>query len=321
MKHDLTTRAQVVALKNAGHSQHEAAGVIGKPLSFVKRWWNRNDLLDHHAGGKPVKITRSLISEVRRRIKKKTRTSSRLVARQMGISHTTVLKAAHLDGLRPYHRAKKLILSQKQQKDRLQWARGNRKQDWHKVLFSDEKIVYCVPHTNSKNDVVWASRGDIIPPALHDRHSAKLNVCAAVWEDGRSEIYIFKENLASPLYINILQNIIIKEGKQIPGGNWKLLFDGDPKHTSKLTTTFLDTNRISVIRPPAKSPDLNIIENVWSMLIQEMQQLGPQTAKTLEKSIKKAWSKIPQNSIQNCVLSMPTRLNLVMKSKGAAIKY
>ena len=37
MKHDLTIRAQVVALKNAGHSQHEAAGVIGKPLSFVKR--------------------------------------------------------------------------------------------------------------------------------------------------------------------------------------------------------------------------------------------------------------------------------------------
>ena len=137
----------------------------------------------------------------------------------MNISHTTVLKAAHLDGLRP-HRAKKLILSPKQQKDRLQWARGNRKQDWHKVLFSDEKILYCVPHTNSKNDVVWASRGDIIPPALHDRHSAKLNVCAAVWENGRSEIYIFKENLASPFYINILQNIIIKEGKKNPW--WQL---------------------------------------------------------------------------------------------------
>ena len=73
---------------------------------------------------------------------------------------------------------------------------------------------------------------------------------------------------------------------------------------------------ISVTRPPAKSSDLNIIENVWSMLIQEIQKLGPQTAKTLEKSIKKAWSKIPQNSIQNCDLSMPTRLNLVMKSKG-----
>ena len=234
MKHALTIQTQVFALKNAGHSQHEAAGVIGKPFSFVKRWWNRNNLLDHHAVGKPVKITRSLISEIRRRINKKTRTSSRLVARQMNISHTTVLKAAHLDGLRLYHRAKKLILSSKQQKVRLQWARGNRKQDWHKVLFNckDEKILYCVPHTNSKNDVVWASRGDIIPPALHDRHSAKLNVCAAVWENGRSEIYIFTENLASPLYINILQNIIIKEGKKIPCGNWKLLFDGDPKHTS-----------------------------------------------------------------------------------------
>ena len=61
----------------------------------------------------------------------------RRIARQMNISHTTVLKAAHLDGLRPYHRAKKLILSQKQQKHRVQWTRGNRKQDWQKVLFSD----------------------------------------------------------------------------------------------------------------------------------------------------------------------------------------
>ena len=81
------------------------------------------------------------------------------------------------------------------------------------------------------------------------------------------KLYIFKENLASPLYINILQNIITKEGEKIPGGNWKRLFDGDPKHTSKLSTAFLDANRISVIRPPAKSPDFNIFENIWSMLI------------------------------------------------------
>ncbi len=124
MKHDLTTRAQFVTLKNAGHSQHEAAGVIRKLLSFVERLWNRNDIL--HTSGKPVKITRSLISEVRRRIKK-TKTSSWLVARQINISHTTVLQASHLDGLRPYRRAKKLVLSQKQQKDRLRWAREYRK--------------------------------------------------------------------------------------------------------------------------------------------------------------------------------------------------
>ena len=321
MKHILTTRAQVVALKNAGHSQRDTARVLKKPISFVERWWNRNNLLDLHAGGKPIKITRSLINQIHRRIQKKARFSSRLVAKDMNISQTTVLKAAHLDGLRPYHRAKKLILSEKHKKDRRSWARRNKKQNWHRVLFSDEKIVYCVPHTNSKNDIVWASRGDVIPPAVHDRHSAKLNVCAAVWENGRSQIFIFKKNLASPLYINILKDIIIKEGKKIPGGQWELLFDNDPKHTSKLTTAFLAENHIRVIRPPAKSPDVNITENVWSMLMQELQKLGPQSAHTLEKSIKKAWSKISQISIQNCVLSMPHRLDLVVKSKGEAIKY
>jgi hypothetical protein len=116
MKHILTTRAQVVALKKAGHTQRDTARVIGKPLSFVERWWNRDDLLDRHEGGKPLKITRSLINEVHRRIQKKTRFSSRLVARDMNISQTTVLKAAHLGGLRPYHRAKKLTLSENRKK-------------------------------------------------------------------------------------------------------------------------------------------------------------------------------------------------------------
>ncbi len=152
--------------------------------------------------------------------------------------------------MRPYRQVKRLIVP-KQQIDRR--ARGYRKQNRHSILFSDETIVYCVPHTNLKNDVVWALQGDIIPPALHDRHSAKLIVCAAVWENGRSEIYIFKGNLPSPLYIDILQNVIIKEGKK-----------------SLVATGSCSSMVIPVIRPPPKSPDFDIIENIWYMLIQEM---------------------------------------------------
>ena len=69
----------------------------------------------------------------------------------------------------------------------------------------------------------------------------------------------------------MLQNVIIKEGEKIPDGNRKLFVNGDTKHISKLTTAILDTNRNSVIHPPAKSSDLHTIENIWSMLIQEMQ--------------------------------------------------
>ncbi len=153
-------------------------------------------------------------------------------------------------------------------------------------------------------------RGDIIPPALHDRHSAKVNVCAAVWENGWSEIYICKENLASLLYITILQNIIIKKGKN-PWWQLETSFRWRSQaHFTEQPQRFW-IQIVFRLSAPAKSPDLDIIDNVYK----KMQQLGPQTAKTLKKSIKNT-----ANSIQNCVLSMPVRLNLVMKSKEAAIK-
>jgi hypothetical protein len=53
---------------------------------------------------------------------------------------------------------------------------------------------------------------------------------AAVHLNGRSEILIFDENLASPLYIKILCKTVLEEGAKFPGGGWELYLDNDPKH-------------------------------------------------------------------------------------------
>ena len=115
----------------------------------------------------------------------------------MDMTHSTVVRGAKFSGLCPYHRAKKFILSQKQKKARLAWAKLYKDQVWDKVLFTDQKIVWCIVKRNSKNDVIWVDKGDPIPPAPHDRHPAKLNVSAAVWFDGRSEIFIFDKNFTT----------------------------------------------------------------------------------------------------------------------------
>ncbi len=165
-KHDLCPRAQVVALTLGGHTQEQTASIIGKSRSFVQRWWARDDLLDHHLGGKPLKLTRSTITIIKKRLKQKTRTSTRQLARAMDMTHSTVIRGAKFSGLRPYHRAKKFILSQKQEKARLAWAKLYKDQVWDKGLFTDEKIVWCFVKRNSKNDVIWADKGDPIPHLL-----------------------------------------------------------------------------------------------------------------------------------------------------------
>ena len=42
--------------------------------------------------------------------------------------------------------------------------------------------------------------------------------------------------------------------------------DNDPKHKSKLCMNYLSNRNINLVSPPAQSPDLNPIENLWHYL-------------------------------------------------------
>jgi len=55
-----------------------------------------------------------------------------------------------------------------------------------------------------------------------------------------------------------------------------LQHDGTSVHGSNYTKDFLDEKGIDVLPWPTKSPDLNIIENVWGMLKRAVYKEGRQ---------------------------------------------
>ena len=77
---------------------------------------------------------------------------------------------------------------------------------------------------------------------------------------------------------------------------------------SNTTMAQLQTKNVNVINIwPACSPDLNLIEDLWGIMLRLVyaENHHYQTVDELKKAILEAWTKIDSGTIQNPVNSMP----------------
>ena len=119
----------------------------------------------------------------------------------------------------------------------------------------------------------------------------------------------------------------LPEMQQIFGdADWTFQHDGATSHSDKKTNEWLASNVPHYIPSgpkgewPAKSPDLNWIENMWSIVAWRVSEgKVPGTLSTLKQKLKRVWSQIPDETLQQCASGMPERLREVIKKKGCAL--
>ena len=92
-------------------------------------------------------------------------------------------------------------------------------------------------------------------------------------------------------------------------------------HTAKVTKSFFNRAKINVMDWPAKSPDLNPIENVWGVLAHKVYAFGKQydSKEELKSAILQAWDSLDQNYLRNLVAGMKQRCLDVYRSEGGHI--
>ena len=102
------------------------------------------------------------------------------------------------------------------------------------------------------------------------------------------------------------------------------MHDNAPSHASRLTKQFLEGKRIKgdrIMEWPTSSPDLNPIENVWSILKRKLYEGRKQYRNKLDlwEAIKSIFAEVAPEEIDNLTNSMDDRLVKVIERKGRYI--
>lgn len=124
------------------------------------------------------------------------------------------------------------------------------------------------------------------------------------------------------VYLNILKTNLKESVKKLGiECNFQFYQDNDPKHSALDVKTWLLYNCPKVIKTPAQSPDLNVIEHLWDELGRRMQDRLCTSKHQLKIALQEEWNKISPDVCKNLVQSMPSRLQAVENQKGGATKY
>ena len=85
----------------------------------------------------------------------------------------------------------------------------------------------------------------------------------------------------------------------------------------------MNENHIKVLEWPGNSPDINPIENLWSICKQRLRTMDCTSKEKLIQALIQVWYKDPQ-SLKDCsklVDSMPKRIKMLLNNRGGHIMY
>jgi len=208
---------------------------------------------------------------------------------------------------------------------RVAWANVHKRKKWGNVIFSDETTIQMFRNTT----LVRYKEGEEKPTRGIVKHPFKIHIWGAFCAQGIVGFHMFTENMNGELYREILTNNLFNQASQLLGESWTFQQDNDPKHKARLTVSLLENQCPAILDWPSYSPDLNPIENLWSILKKRVEQKvnkriskkKPVTQVIFMDIIKEEWGNIDQNLCLNLANSMKKRIELVIKRNGSIIQY
>lgn len=248
----------------------------------------------------------------------------------VSVSGQTIRNALKKEGMKAVRKKKRPLLTARHRRLRLMFATKYKSwtlADWRRVIFTDETKI----NRAGSDGLKWAwkkagqgiSNAEVASTLKFGGGSLMLWGCMtskgvgfACRIDGRMDAQLYTEILGGEFLQTLshydlnIRDIIFQQ-------------DNDPKHTSKLATSWFQANGIELLDWPPQSPDLNPIEHLWAHLKRRLSSYEniPEGIHELWTRVEQEWEGVSTEVCLGLIDSMPRRISAVLKAKGGFTKY
>jgi len=290
--------------------------------NYIEKWKKRVPVLDIRPRGGITKITPKIRQGLGQIVTRENVPTSKAITREVcnsyGVEVTPRSVRRHLNTMGYKSSVPKPIpsLTDKQKKKQYDWCVEHLEYDWSKVWFSDETYI----EMNSMTTRIFHKKSEK-PTYPKKKFDVKIMIWGAVSIRNKSTLTIIDGSVNSERYIEVLRGFFDKNRNGF--NKKKMIFqqDGATCHTSKKTREFIEQNGVTLLYWPANSPDLNPIENIWSILKGKVEKHKICSKQQLIDVVHTEWANIDQGVIERTFTSMTTRVKEVIENMGGKCKY
>lgn len=196
------------------------------------------------------------------------------------------------------------------------------KEEWKNVIFSDEK-KFNLDGPDGYHYYWHDKRVKEINYSKRVQGGGSIMIWIGLSYKSLTPVYFISTKMNSVKYTVLLQRALVPFSRSIYNENFIFQHDNAPCHRARNTKNWLEENNINTLEWPARSPDLNPVENLFGIICKDVYKNGKQFQKVndLKNAIISSVEKIPKETLENLINSMQKRLTEVLKNFGASIKY
>ena len=200
-------------------------------------------------------------------------------------------------------------------------------EQWSQVMFADESSFTVRPIKNRLR--VWRKprqrrEQQCTVPTFKSAFQSVI-VWGGFSKQGRTSLVGIVGNFNQHTYRSIIDANILPFKNNVHGNNALFILQEDNcgPHRAKSINTYLYSASVNRMQWPAKSPDLNPVENIRGIMKQKLRKRKVMPSNPTEPFmiLSEIWNSMPDAYFHNLVVSMPARVKMVKESSGGSTKY